>query len=181
MPFAPSRISTKEGLQSQSSSTHKAALRSKWRRSRLNRKLITTERKCRLISKATLPRPQPPAIPGAVQCFHSHPITNIQCPPSSLGDTNEATTFFSFFFFFKSTIFYTSFLNLFLVALGLHCCAGFSLAVESRSYSLVVVCRLLIKVASLVVEHGLQGRKAFSGCCSCAQQLGLLGSRVQAQ
>ena len=48
-------------------------------------------------------------------------------------------------------IFYTSFLNLFLIVLGLRCCAGFSLAVESRSYSLVVVCRLLIKVASLVV------------------------------
>ena len=38
--------------------------------------------------------------------------------------------------------------------LGLHCCTGFSLAVESRGYSLVVH-RLVIAVASLAVEHGL--------------------------
>ena len=32
---------------------------------------------------------------------------------------------------------------------------GLSLVAESRGYSLVVVCRLLIAVASLVLEHGL--------------------------
>ena len=32
---------------------------------------------------------------------------------------------------------------------------GFSLVVVSRAYSLVVACRLLIAVASLVVVHGL--------------------------
>ena len=32
---------------------------------------------------------------------------------------------------------------------------GLSLVVESRGYSLVVVCRQPIAVASLVVEHGL--------------------------
>ena len=34
-------------------------------------------------------------------------------------------------------------------------CSGFSLIGESRGYSLVVVHRLLIVVASLVAEHGL--------------------------
>ena len=42
-----------------------------------------------------------------------------------------------------------------LAALGLCCCAGFSLVVESRGYSLIVVRELLIVVASLVVEHRL--------------------------
>ena len=41
--------------------------------------------------------------------------------------------------------------------LGLHCCSGFSLAAVSRGYSLVVELRLLIAVASLVVEHRLKG------------------------
>ena len=44
---------------------------------------------------------------------------------------------------------------LFLVALGLHCCTGFSLVAASRG-TLVVVHGLLITVASLVVERGLQ-------------------------
>ena len=39
--------------------------------------------------------------------------------------------------------------------LGLHCCVGFSLVAEGRVYSLVVVQRLLIVVASLLVGHGL--------------------------
>ena len=34
-------------------------------------------------------------------------------------------------------------------------CAGFSLVLESRGYSLVAVLRLLVAVASLVAEHGL--------------------------
>ena len=38
---------------------------------------------------------------------------------------------------------------------GSHCCAGFSLVAESRVSSLVVVGRLLIVVASLVIEHRL--------------------------
>ena len=45
----------------------------------------------------------------------------------------------------------------FLVVLGLHCCRGFSLVASNRSYSLFVVCRLLIAVslASRVAEYGL--------------------------
>ena len=42
-----------------------------------------------------------------------------------------------------------------LAVLGLHCCMGVSLVVVSGGYSLVVVCGLLIVVASLVEEHGL--------------------------
>ena len=45
----------------------------------------------------------------------------------------------------------------FLAVLGLHCCVGFSLAVESEGYSLVAVCRLLFTVTSFVAEHRLQG------------------------
>ena len=53
----------------------------------------------------------------------------------------------------------TDFIKIFLkiLFLGLCCCAGFSLVVESRGYSLVVVRGLLIVVASLVVEHRLYG------------------------
>ena len=44
---------------------------------------------------------------------------------------------------------------IFLAALGLRCSEGFSLVVESGSCSPVVVCGLLIAVASLVSEHRL--------------------------
>ena len=40
--------------------------------------------------------------------------------------------------------------------LGLHCCRGFSLIAGSGSYSLVALFRLLISMASLIVEHGLE-------------------------
>ena len=49
-----------------------------------------------------------------------------------------------------------------LAVTGLHCCAGFSLVAASRSHSLVVVCRLLIEVASLVAEYGLLELMGFS-------------------
>ena len=54
---------------------------------------------------------------------------------------------------------------------------GFSLVVESRGYSLLVVSGLLIEVASLVVELGSVG---FSTCGMWAQQLRLQGSGAQA-
>ena len=46
------------------------------------------------------------------------------------------------------------FFNLFVAVLGLRNCMGFSLAVESRSYSLAAAHGLLIAVVSLVMEHG---------------------------
>ena len=42
---------------------------------------------------------------------------------------------------------------LFLDVLGLHYCGGFSLVGVSGGCSLVAVCRLLIAMASLVMEH----------------------------
>ena len=42
----------------------------------------------------------------------------------------------------------------FLAALGLRCCLGFSLVVESGGLSLVVPFVLLIAVAPLVARHG---------------------------
>ena len=63
--------------------------------------------------------------------------------------------------------------------LGFHCCMGFSL---------VVVHRLLIVVASLVMEHGLWGVWVlvvvvcgFSSCGMWTQSLWLLHSRAQAE
>ena len=44
---------------------------------------------------------------------------------------------------------------LFLAVLGLHYCVDFSLVVVSGSCSLVVMHRLLLAMASLVVQHGL--------------------------
>ena len=54
----------------------------------------------------------------------------------------------------------TSFLKiilfiLFLAVLDLHCCMGFSLVADSRGYSLVAVCVLLVAMACLVAEHRL--------------------------
>ena len=54
---------------------------------------------------------------------------------------------YSYFFFSNNSI------HLFLAVLGLRCFTSFSVFVESRGYSLVVVWRLLIVVASLVVKH----------------------------
>ena len=48
----------------------------------------------------------------------------------------------------------------FLAMLGLRYCLGFSLVVAIRGYSLVGVLRLVIAVASFVVEQGLWGAQA---------------------
>ena len=47
-----------------------------------------------------------------------------------------------------------------LAAAGLYCCMGFSLVAGSEGYSPVAVHRLLITVASCIVEHGLWGAQA---------------------
>ena len=71
--------------------------------------------------------------------------------------------------------------------LGLHCFAGFSLVATSGGYPLVVVCGLLIAVASLVVEHGLYGARVsvlvalvLSSCGSWALEHRLSSCDVQA-
>ena len=40
-----------------------------------------------------------------------------------------------------------------MVVLGLRCCTGFFLVLASPGYSLIAACKVLIVVASLVVEH----------------------------
>ena len=47
--------------------------------------------------------------------------------------------------------------DLFLAVLHLHFCRGFSLVMESRAYSLVVVLGFLFAEALFAVEHGLWG------------------------
>ena len=47
------------------------------------------------------------------------------------------------------------FIYLFLVALGLHCCTPAFSSSGEWALLFIAVCRLLIVVASLVVEHGL--------------------------
>ena len=55
---------------------------------------------------------------------------------------------------------FSSFISFILDCLGLPCCRGFSLVAGRGDYTLVVVHRLLIAVASLVAEHGLYGARA---------------------
>ena len=69
----------------------------------------------------------------------------------------------------------------FLSMLSFCCCAGFSLVVASRGYTLVVVRGLLIVVASLVAEHGALGHAGFSGCGSWALEHRLNSCGPQAQ
>ena len=71
---------------------------------------------------------------------------------------------FSFLFFWKLTLsgicilFLIYFICLFLAALGLRCCAWAFSSCGERGLLFVVVRRLLIAVASLVLEHALQAR-----------------------
>ena len=59
----------------------------------------------------------------------------------------------STFFFFYCNILS---IYLFMAVRGLRCCTGFSLVAKPGGYSLVVVCRLLIVVASPVVKPDSQ-------------------------
>ena len=56
----------------------------------------------------------------------------------------------------KSTLFFfIIFIYLFLAVLGLCCCVGAFSSCGEQGLLFIVVCRLLIAVASLVAEHGL--------------------------
>ena len=77
---------------------------------------------------------------------------------------------------------------LFLALLGLHCCARAFSSCGERGLLFVAVHGLLIAVASLVVEHGLQGTRAsvvvargLSSCGSQALELRLSSCDAQAQ
>ena len=71
-----------------------------------------------------------------------------------------------FFFFF----FYL------LAVLGLCCCTWVSLVLASGDYSLVVVCRLLTAVASLVAKHRLwsMGSVVAAPGLSCSAACGII-------
>ena len=62
-----------------------------------------------------------------------------------------STLFYFFILFFKNLY---SFIY-FLAALGLRCCARAFSSCSERGLLFIVVCGLLIAVASLVAEHGL--------------------------
>ena len=70
--------------------------------------------------------------------------------------------------------------NLFLAPLGLHCCMWAFSSCGERGLLFIQVHGLLIAVASLVLEHGLQVHGLHS-CGTWAQQLWLVDSRAQAQ
>ena len=68
---------------------------------------------------------------------------------------------------------FNSFIYLFFAALGLHCCTRALSGCGERGLLFIAVHGLLIAVASLVAEHGLQA-------CGL-QKLCHAGSRAQAQ
>ena len=89
--------------------------------------------------------------------------------------SSAPASFFKFFFvYFSVIVVRLSYCFLpFLAVLGLCCCMGFSLVASSRSYSLVVVCGLLIAVASLVAEHRLYDERASVVAAPGLQSTGL--------
>ena len=87
-----------------------------------------------------------------------------------------------------SNVHFKKLINLFLAALGLHCCARAFSSCGEGGLLFVVVCGLLIAVASLVAEHGLQACKlqqlwhmGFSSCGLRAleHRLSSCGARAQ--
>ena len=76
-------------------------------------------------------------------------------------------------------VFIILFIYLVLVALGLHCCTGFSLVSASGGYSSGRAQALTV-VVSLIVEHGLYRLQGLCSCGSWALEL-RLDSCSQAQ
>ena len=66
----------------------------------------------------------------------------------SVDRTREYLYLFIYLFIYFNFIY-------FLAALGFHCCARAFSSCDGRELLFVAVCRLLIVVSSLVVEHGL--------------------------
>ena len=73
---------------------------------------------------------------------------------SFLIDTIESNGHFQLQIIFDNFLFLKKFI-LFLAALGLHCCTQAFSSCGEQGLLIIVVRRLLIVVASLVVEHGL--------------------------
>ena len=72
------------------------------------------------------------------------------------------------------------FMYLFLAVLGLRCCVQAFSSCGEQGLLFVALCRLLIAVASLLVEHGLQAHR-FSSCGSWTleRRLSSCGTRDQ--
>ena len=95
--------------------------------------------------------------------------TLVYCALSEYLAPPTPTSSFVFIYLF---IFKIYFIYLFLAALGLRCCAWAFSSCSEQGLLFIVVCGLLIAVASLVAEHGLQVRGL--------QQLWRVGSAVAA-
>ena len=80
----------------------------------------------------------------------------LPCPPCLLAHPSDNWRLSYIYIYIYAYIIYL-FICLvgFLAVLGAHCCAGFALAALSRGSSPLVLCRLLIAVASLVAERRL--------------------------
>ena len=77
-------------------------------------------------------------------------------PLTDLTDQWKSQALFFFLFLFIYLPIYLSIYILFLAVLGLRCCAQAFSSCGERGLLFVAVCRLLIEVASLAAEHGLQ-------------------------
>ena len=83
-------------------------------------------------------------------------------------------------FFFSYLCLFTCLLVLFLPALGFHCCARLYLIALSRAPLYLQQAGLLLAVASLVAEHGLQSTRAsvfVARGLSCSEACGILVRR----
>ena len=90
-------------------------------------------------------------IPGSLCLLTA--FIQLPLPPTSASGNHKSDLFF-FSFFFKIIIYL--FIYLFLAVLGLCCCARAFSSCSEQGLRFVAVRGLLIAVASLVAEHGLQ-------------------------
>ena len=114
-----------------------------------------------LSSQATPPTPPPTQGSSCLVSFK--PVEQDLIQPKSKGKL--VLLFFKFNYFWL---------------LGLHCCMHFSLVSGSGGYSLVVMCRLLFAVASLVAEHRLLEPSGFNNRSSQAVEHRLISCGPQA-
>ena len=107
--------------------------------------------------------PPPPPTQGSSCLVSFKPVEQDLIQPKSKGKL--VLLFFKFNYFWL---------------LGLHCCMHFSLVSGSGGYSLVVMCRLLFAVASLVTEHRLLEPSGFNNRSSQAVEHRLISCGPQA-
>ena len=82
---------------------------------------------------------------------------------------------------FKPLFLKNGFTYFFLAAVGLHCCAGFSLVAGGEGRAPVTAGGLPIVATSLIAEHGLWGLGASVAAACGLSSSGPLGPRAQAQ